>query len=859
MRSGSARLLWLLIALYVAASILYYGATVGALYDRFAHADQHTEDPFEMDYDTLTVTRVSEEARVAGLTKGAVIESINGQPYRGEAQWISIDRKARAGQTLRVGVHDPNGRRRTADIHLKTAHRPPWSTLDWLNHLALEVVCPLVCLLVGYWVVAAKPAERNAWLILLLLTLPEVLFGRPNWWTGGLRVFQEIWHQILQNLAGVLVLLIGIYFPERWRFDQRWPWFKWVLAVPQIAALVLSLAVRFGEFYYPSIGLLIQVHLSLVDKISGWLALACVLLYWIAIFDKLRSASSADVRRRLQVLCGGSVLGLGTLLVVFVVPQAFNIAIPPPVAPWLFGTGALFTLFFPFSLAYVVVVQRALDLRILLRMGTKYVLARATLLIFQLIVFVVVVWQLTAPLLSRQSIQLHDVIIPLVLAAIFVALAHFGLGRRLQFWIDRKFFREAYTSELVLSELSEQARTLTESDSLLSIVCRRVSDVLHVPQITVLLRGSQVFRMQQAVGVDFATPLFLDETSKAVETLTRDKRPTTLYREDPESWFAQAGAAERFTLDTVNAELLLPLPGRDKLLGLMTLGPKLSDEPYSPSDLRLLQSVAMQTGLALEVSELARSLAREAAQRERINREIEIAREVQEHLFPQFIPQLPGVSLAGACRPAQAVGGDYFDFIQLPDGRLALAVGDVSGKGVSAALVMAGLRAAIHFMMLEEGRHDLAKLMANVNRVIYEGSTITRYATFFFAIFDPAQKQLRFVNAGHNPPVILRAGVSPILLEAGGPVIGLIPNLAYEEQTVVLDPGDLLIAYTDGISEAMTAKDEEWGEERMIASALAVRTMAAGAIVERLFSDADLFTNGAPQQDDMTLLVMKLD
>ena len=506
----------------------------------------------------------------------------------------------------------------------------------------------------------------------------------------------------------------------------------------------------------------------------------------------------------------------------------------------------------------MVVVQRALDLRILLRMGTKYVLARLSLRIFQLIVFAIVLWQLTAPLLSRQSIQLHDVIIPLLLAALFVALAHFGLGRRLQSWLDRKFFREAYHSELVLSELSEQARTLTESDSLLSTVCRRVSEVLHVPQISVLLRGSQMFRLQQAIGIDFTSPLVLDESSKAIETLTREQRPTTLYREDPKSWFAEAGTAERQTLDAVNAELLLPLPGRDKLLGLMTLGPKLSDEPYSPSDLRLLQSVALQTGLALEVSELAHSLAREAAQRERINREIEIAREVQEHLFPQFIPNLPGIGLAGTCRPAQAVGGDYFDFILLADGRLALAVGDVSGKGVSAALVMAGLRASIHGMMLEAGVRDLSKLMANVNRVIYEGSTITRYATFFFAIFDPLSKQLSFVNAGHNPPILLRASSLPVLLEAGGPVIGLIPNLQYEEQTVALESGDLLIAYTDGISEAMTAADEEWGEERMVASALAARNMTADAIVARLFADADRFTNGAPQQDDMTLLVMKL-
>ncbi len=266
----------------------------------------------------------------------------------------------------------------------------------------------------------------------------------------------------------------------------------------------------------------------------------------------------------------------------------------------------------------------------------------------------------------------------------------------------------------------------------------------------------------------------------------------------------------------MNAEVLLPLPGREKLMGLMTLGPKLSDEPYSPADLRLLQSVATQTGLALEVSELAHSLAREAAGRERIIRELEIAREVQEHLFPQVIPQVPGISLAGACRPAQQIGGDYYDFIEVEDGRLGLAIGDVSGKGISAALVMAGLRSALHGMMLE-GSHDLSKLMSNVNRLVYEGSTSTRYATFFFGILTPLSREFRYVNAGHNPPVVLRADGSEVRLEAGGPVVGLLQRLTYQTGTVELFPGDLVVAYTDGFSEAMTARQEEWGEARMLA------------------------------------------
>lgn len=147
--------------------------------------------------------------------------------------------------------------------------------------------------------------------------------------------------------------------------------------------------------------------------------------------------------------------------------------------------------------------------------------------------------------------------------------------------------------------------------------------------------------------------------------------------------------------------------------------------------------------------------------------------------------------------------------------------------------------------------------------VIFEASASNRYATFFFSIFDPGTRELRYVNAGHNPPVILRssdAGAPALTrLDAGGPVVGLLRNLPYEEQTIALAAGDVLIAYTDGISEAMRIDDEEWGEERMIAAARAARDRSAQQILGDMFRAVDEFTGGAPQHDDMTLVVFKVE
>ncbi|MGB7190395.1 MAG: GAF domain-containing SpoIIE family protein phosphatase, partial [Acidobacteriaceae bacterium] len=356
--------------------------------------------------------------------------------------------------------------------------------------------------------------------------------------------------------------------------------------------------------------------------------------------------------------------------------------------------------------------------------------------------------------------------------------------------------------------------------------------------------------------------LTLPTQASSVRYLNSTNEPARLYREDPDAWYLMAGTSERELLDAVNAELLLPLRGRNRLVGMMALGPKRSEAAYTKADLHLLQTVATQTGLALEVTQLAHSLAAEAAQRERANREMEIAREVQERLFPQQMPEIEGATIAGHCRPAQGVGGDYYDVFALEDGRVGLAIGDVSGKGIAAALLMASLRASLRGVSLDTPQ-NFAKLMDKVNRLVYESSADNRYATFFFAAYDPKARRLDCVNAGHNPPVLLRCGADGkaevIRLEANGPVVGLLLLSPYTEQSLALQPGDLLLMFTDGISEGMSLDDEEWGEERMIASAEKCREKTASGVLKDLFRDVDAFTAGAAQHDDMTALVLKLE
>jgi sigma-B regulation protein RsbU (phosphoserine phosphatase) len=234
-------------------------------------------------------------------------------------------------------------------------------------------------------------------------------------------------------------------------------------------------------------------------------------------------------------------------------------------------------------------------------------------------------------------------------------------------------------------------------EPLLETVSRRIADSLHVPHVAVLVGGSP-YRPAYALGFGTIPDLSFAESCATVRLLRESQEPARVYFDDPDSWIYRAPnmtEGERSKLVELRAELLLPLTVKDDLLGFISLSQKRSEEPYSGTDLSLLGSVAAQTGLALENARLTAAVAEEMAQREKLHREIEIAREVQERLFPQELPPVPGIDYYGKCRPALGVGGDYYDFLPLSERRLGVAIGDVSGKGISAALMMASLQASL--------------------------------------------------------------------------------------------------------------------------------------------------------------------
>jgi phosphoserine phosphatase RsbU/P len=255
----------------------------------------------------------------------------------------------------------------------------------------------------------------------------------------------------------------------------------------------------------------------------------------------------------------------------------------------------------------------------------------------------------------------------------------------------------------------------------------------------------------------------------------------------------------------------------------------------------------------------------ESLEKTRLEGELEIAREVQNRLFPQSTPEVTGLRLYGLCKPARTVSGDYYDFLRLGDGRVGLVVGDISGKGISAALLMATLQSALHAQFYDthsnsgassEWPAHTAEVVSRLNRQIYASTPREKYVTLFYGVYDGASGRLTYTNAGHLPPVIFRRG-SMLRLEGGGTVVGLFPSARYEQVEVQIEQGDMLLAFTDGMTEPENSYGEEFGEDRLLDVARRALGSPPEVLMDEIYRSVSDWTGSPELQDDMTLVVGK--
>ncbi len=807
---------------------------------------------------------VVQAAPHSGVEENDILVAVNGRPFTGFAVFGEAMRHAKPGDTLTVQVRSPGTTViRTAAIRLAQVVSPR-NVWEAATNIVIKLVMPAFCILLGFWVVAVRPRDPSAWFLCFIMLFFSVLYGPGvESWGPIVRDVARAYRVAISNSWPIFMLLFGVYFPEPFPGKESfaWKWSKRVVISVLVVFTILNVVVQLGQLEDFAAVASLSAVLERLTKLQFVFSFSATGAFFACVGAKMRKAVTPDAKRRLKLMYAGSIVSMGPACILFVA-QVFKGGQLEQIFPeWFVFLALVLMLLFPITLAYVIVVHRAMDVRVVVRQGLQYALATNGVRVLQAILIFATIW--TALSLASDPTRSRPQKLAAMAWGVVIALWLSKGAVRVRQWVDRRFFREAHDAEQILSSLGEEVRTIVEKRPLLERVATQIAESLHIPRVAVLLEDGGFYRPAFALGYAGVLDADLSDSGATVQRLKQEAGPERVYFDDEKSWVNSLDMAEdeRSKLLALQPQVLLPLTVKEKLLGIISLGPRRAEAPYSGADLRILKSVAMQTALALSNAELTSAIAVEIGRREKLNREIEIAREVQERLFPQRLPEIAGLNYFGRCRTALGVGGDYYDFLALADGKLGVALGDVSGKGIAAALTMASLQASLRADAMRAG-NDIAGLITRVNAMLYDASTEDRYATLFYAQYDPASHRLSYVNAGHCPPILLRSAAKNVAVErldqAGGTVVGLLPECGYEQAEVSLSPGDLLVIYTDGFSEAMSPDLTEWGEERLIHAIVACRGLPAKDSIAKIMQAADAFASGAPQSDDMTLVILRV-
>lgn len=304
-------------------------------------------------------------------------------------------------------------------------------------------------------------------------------------------------------------------------------------------------------------------------------------------------------------------------------------------------------------------------------------------------------------------------------------------------------------------------------------------------------------------------------------------------------------------LQPVRSVLAVPLGVGDKVFGIIYADSPMAEGRFSEDHLKVLTTLASVAAIRVENARLLEN----QMERQRLENELQLASEIQQRFQPTAAPQLPGYEFQGISFPCYEIGGDYYDFIRKDDGRLVITLGDVSGKGTAAALLMSSLHAAVHAQC--SATNSIVDTICAVNRYLAENIPSNRFVTLFYAELDPITGVLSFINAGHNPPLIVHAGGTVENLSSGGLPLGIRPDATYREGRTQLQNGDVLVIYSDGVSEAPNAEGEEFGTARLQEVVARNIDASAAGIRDRIEAALTKFAQGTPASDDITLVIAK--
>ena len=791
--------------------------------------------------------RAGSPAEKAGMRPGDRIVAIDGEPLRNANSQVEAWGRHRVGDTVRLTIVRPG---HAAPLQLVGVFRQASSSglVGGAGYLAdaLHNWYPVPFVVIGLTVLFLRVEDRNTWLLALLFASFTTTASSPSGFDAMPAFVRSValaYGALFLGLVGPLFYWFFAVFPARSPFDRRLPWLKWLAA-----ALGLCLAVPGvgrGQLQLPA-PVAAALHDPGSNVVPFWYEFSWLMLGVSSLAVNFVSHRDHETRRRIRVIFWGTTVAIVPPLGRMAAQNAFRFVAPA----WLNTLNAALIFLFPLSFAYAVVKHRVLEIPVLLRRSARYLLVQRGFALSLSLISIAVTLLFAFSFAARLE-PIVDVkgASGIVLGAVFGTVVLWGglrVHRQVSERIDRAFFRRAYDARVILEDLAQQTPSARDRAELAALLEHHLREALKPEALIVYLRDQRLVAMA-------------GDTPAGLETLTPDLPLLCDLADRGQPWEVPPARPDRGgpvpELGALNAECLVPILGRDKRLsGLIVLGPRLSEEPYSAEDKRLLASVAGQAGIALDNIRFAEELAERIETERRIAHEMDIARDVQARLLPQAPPPMDTVECAARCVQARSVGGDYYDFLDLGDRRAGFVLADVSGKGVHAALLSASLQAHLRSQALVAPL-DPARLLTRLNGIIWMSTAAQHYATLFFGVYDDRTRRMRYVNCGHNPPMVVRADGTIQRLAPTAPVVGLFEEWRCSAREIQLSPEDLLAVFSDGITDALNG-DQEYGETRLAECLKAGRDGTAGEIVSRVLASVQAF-NAGEQFDDLTLLVVK--
>ena len=651
------------------------------------------------------------------------------------------------------------------------------------------------------------------------------------------------------SLVPLALLHFAVVFPDGNRFltgrERLRGAFYFVASLPLIGTLV-ALFEPVSRRVVPSPSMIL-----LASLVGAALAVSLAL---VGMLYSRRHPSDRHARNQVRWAALGFTappIGLGLLMLLAVVVQWFERwagLSPFRFFDTIFATAVLglLCLFTPAAVVYALLAHKLFDIHLLVRRTLRYACMAGMVVVVDLLA--------VSGISSLVGQSLRNASTLVIVASTLLTVGILAPVRQpVESLVDRLFDRRASEIREALEKFAEELPKILDRETLVARLEETLEGTLKCRRSYLFVLDRRTHRLRPPVcrRVEIAD-LEFDPAEPLCRYLLERKRPLEVEVSpyDPKIIPIVRSAADR--LGFLGAALVFGLERRGELLGLMVVGMKESEEFFNTEDIRLLSAVARQATIAIENTELFEEVAHDRE----LRKELEVASEVQALLFPASLPRSKTCQIAGRCVPARSVSGDYYDFLELPGNRIGLTIGDVSGKGVSASLQMANLQGLLRTQA--PTAENPAELARRINRHLFVSSRGAKYCTFFYAVFDETTKQLEFVNAGHNPPLLFNAGARK-LLESTGVPLGLFPEVTHETRNETLDPGTLVVLYSDGITEARGGGGRAYGVERLVSLVSKERKRLPEDLVDRILEDVRAFSGDALADDDRTLVVMRVN